>query len=278
MHDEVARMPAAEESRVARRPELLVICGPTAAGKTALAVALAGELDLVVINADSRQIYRGFDIGTAKPSAAERRVVPHQCIDLAGPATRFTAYAWAAAAEAAIAGARREGRIPVVVGGAGFYIRALVHPVSDEAPAGAERYAAHYLVTDPGLVLRERIAERAARMLDGGWAEEVASLAAHVPPDAPAWQASGYSAIREYVAGTIARDAALGRVAIATRQYAKRQRTWFRHQLPAHRTTRLDPDDTSAVRAASAWVRDHSGDPSGDRTPRTTPFRERVPA
>ena len=251
-----------------------MICGPTAAGKTTLAVALAGDLDLVVINADSRQIYRGFDIGTAKPTAAERQRVPHRCIDLAEPVTRFTAYAWAAAAEEAIAAARRDGRMPVVVGGAGFYIRALVHPVSEQAPAGAERYAAHYLVTDPGPVLRERIADRAARMLDGGWAEEVASLATHVPDDAPAWQASGYSAIREYVAGTISRDAALAQVVIATRQYAKRQRTWFRHQLPAHRATRLDTDGASAVRAAVAWVRDHSG----DRKPRTTQSRERIPA
>jgi tRNA dimethylallyltransferase len=123
-------------------------------------------------------------------------------------------------------------------------------------------------------VLRERIAGRAARMLDAGWAEEVAALAAHVPHDAPAWQASGYLAIRQYVAGAISRDAALGRVVIATRQYAKRQRTWFRHQLPAHRTTRLDPDGTSAVRAAAAWLRDHSG----DRKPRTMRSREPVPA
>jgi tRNA dimethylallyltransferase len=274
MHDEVAGMSGADDSAVATPPELLVICGPTAAGKTALAVALAAELDLVVINADSRQIYRGFDIGTAKPTAAERRHVPHRCIDLAEPAVRYTAYAWAAEAEEAMAAARRDGRTAVVVGGAGFYIRALVHPVSDQAPAGAERYAAHYLVTDPGPVLRERIAERAARMLDGGWAEEVASLATHVPHDAPAWQASGYMAIREYVGGTISRDAALGRVVIATRQYAKRQRTWFRHQLPAHRTMRLDPDDASAVRTAAAWVRDHSG----DRRPRPTQSRKRVPA
>jgi tRNA dimethylallyltransferase len=274
MRDGVAAMSAGEDSTLANRPDLLVICGPTAAGKTALAVALANELDLVVINADSRQIYRGFDIGTAKPSAAERRRVPHRCIDLAEPVTRFTAYAWAAEAEHAIARAHHDGRTPVVVGGAGFYIRTLVHPVSDQWPAGADRYAAHYLVTDPGPVLRDRIAERAARMLDAGWPDEVASLAARVPGDAPAWQASGYSAIRDYVAGTLSRDAALGRVVIATRQYAKRQRTWFRHQLPAERTTRLNPDDASAVRTVAGWVREHSG----DRKPRPTQSRERIPA
>jgi tRNA A37 N6-isopentenylltransferase MiaA len=238
-----------------RRPDLLVICGPTAAGKTALAVGLAAEMDLVVVNADSRQIYRGFDIGTAKPTVSERHRVPHVCIDLADPGVRYTAYAWAAHAESAIVAAHRDGRVPIVVGGAGFYIRALVHPVSASAPAGADRYVTHYLVLDPGAPLRERIARRAERMMDQGWAEEVAALAAAVPVDAPAWQASGYGAIRDYVVGTASRAAALERVVVATRQYAKRQRTWFRHQLPGERTVRLDPDRPDAVQQAAAWMR-----------------------
>jgi tRNA A37 N6-isopentenylltransferase MiaA len=243
-----------------RAPPLLVICGPTAAGKTALAAALADVVDLVVINADSRQIYRGFDIGTAKPTAAERDRVRHYCLDLADPTERYTAYAWASHAANAIDAAHRDGRVPVVVGGAGFYIRALVHPLSASAPAGIERYVTQYLVVDPGAPLRERIALRAARMLEGGWAEEVSSLAAVVPSEAPAWQASGYAAIRDHVAGTISRAAAVDRVVIATRQYAKRQRTWFRHQLPLDRTTRLDPDRADAVRQAVAWVHAHGAD------------------
>jgi tRNA A37 N6-isopentenylltransferase MiaA len=257
-----------------RAPPLLVICCPTAAGKTALALALAGEFDLVVVNADSRQIYRGFDIGTAKPSASERQRVPHRCLDLAAPDTRFTAYAWASEAERAIRDATCDGRIPVVVGGAGFYVRALVHPVSASAPAGSERYAACYLVADPGPVLRERIPARVLRMLAGGWAEEVASLSTSVPPGAPAWQASGYSAIRDYVAGRLSREAAIEQVVIATRQYAKRQRTWYRHQLPASRTTRLDPDDPHAVRSAAAWVRSRLQDAGQD----TMQTEERIPA
>lgn len=255
-----------------RASELLVICGPTAAGKTALAVALAAELDLVVVNADSRQIYRGFDIGTAKPTASERQRAPHRCLDLAEPTARYTAYAWASEANAAIADAHRDGRLPMVVGGAGFYIRALVHPVSASAPAGAERYVTHYLVVDPGPPLRDRIARRATSMLERGWTAEVASLAAVVPADAPAWQASGYAAIRDYVAGALSREAALERVVIATRQYAKRQRTWFRHQLPRDRTVRLDPDRPDAVHEAAAWVRAHTV----DRDPRLALRRERV--
>jgi len=233
----------------------LVICGPTAAGKTRLVVALRDELDLLAVSADSRQIYRGFDIGTAKPTLAERSRVPHACLDLAEPTSRFTAYAWAAAADHAASDARRIGRLPVVVGGAGFYVRALVHPVTAEAPRGADRLEAYYLLLDPGLPLRDRIAERAAAMVANGWPEEVAALAQHVPPEAPAWQASGYLAMRAYVAGQVSLAVALERVTIATRQYAKRQRTWFRHQLPAARVTRLNPDDPAAVSQALAWIR-----------------------
>lgn len=235
--------------------ELLVICGPTAAGKTALALALADEMDIVVVNADSRQIYRGFDIGTAKPTRAEQARVPHTCLDLADPMVRFTAYAWAAEAERAIAAARLAGRTPVVVGGAGFYVRALVHPVTPAAPAGVDRHRARYLIVDPGAPLRDRIAHRAAEMLRGGWPEEVVRLAGQVPAGAPAWQASGYDAVRDYVAGSASLATVLDRVVIDARQYAKRQRTWLRHQLPVERVSRLDPMRADAIDQAMAWLR-----------------------
>jgi tRNA A37 N6-isopentenylltransferase MiaA len=233
----------------------LVICGPTAGGKTQLVMALGEELDLLAVSADSRQIYRGFDIGTAKPTAAERRRVPHACLDLADPTTRFTAYGWASAADQAVADAERVGRLPLLVGGAGFYIRALVHPVTPEAPSGGERLRAHYLLVDPGPLLRNRIARRAAAMAASGWPEEVAALATDVPPGAPAWQSSGYLAMRAYVAGEIPLTTAIDRVTIATRQYAKRQRTWFRHQLPPERVTRINPDEPHSVADALAWIR-----------------------
>lgn len=233
----------------------LVICGPSAGGKTTLALALADELDLVAVSADSRQIYRGFDIGTAKPTASDLSRLPHACLDLADPTTRFTAYAWASAAEAARTHAHAAGQLPIVVGGAGFYIRALVHPVTADAPAGQERLVAHYLLVDPGPSLRLRITQRAAAMARGGWLTEVAALARTVARDAPAWQGCGYLAMRDHVEGRLSLAAALEQVTTATRQYAKRQRTWFRHQLPPDRVTRLDPDDPAAVRRALAWVR-----------------------
>jgi tRNA dimethylallyltransferase len=264
-----ARLPRAplpnEPDGAANRSACLVICGPTAAGKTRLALALNDALDVVAVSADSRQVYRGFDIGTAKPTAAERAALPHACRDLTTPAVRFSAYAWAAEAERALEEASGAGRAPLVVGGAGFYVRALVHPVTPDAPQGAERITAYYLLVDPGAPLRDRIARRAATMMNEGWPEEVASLLGRVPSEAVAWNACGYGAIRAYVEGRLSRDAALERVTIATRQYAKRQRTWFRHQLPVDRVTRINPDDPEAVRHALTWVRRHSRSPVGVR-------------
>ena len=106
-------------------PPLVVLCGPTAAGKTAAALALARHFDLEVISADSRQVYRLMDIGTAKPTAAEREQVPHHLLDVAWPDESFDAAGFAAQAATAIDRVIGRGRLPVVVGGTGLYIRAL---------------------------------------------------------------------------------------------------------------------------------------------------------
>lgn len=108
-----------------------VICGPTASGKTDLAVAVALELAQrgiagEVVSADAYQVYRGLDIASAKPTAAERRGVPHHLIDAVEPETRFTVAQWLAMAEAAIADVRSRGGVPVVVGGTHLYIKALL--------------------------------------------------------------------------------------------------------------------------------------------------------
>ncbi len=249
---------------------LLVICGPTAAGKSALAMAVATTLGATIIAADSRQIYRGFDIGTAKPSRDDQARVPHAGLDLADPTERYSAYRWAAGAEQGMCASRTAGRVPLIVGGAGFYIRALVHPVTPHAPAGAVRHDARYLVVDPGPVLRERIAGRVAQMLAAGWLDEVRALMQTVPAHAPAWQASGYASMRDHVAGAVSLDAAIERTVIATRQYAKRQRTWFRHQLPADHVTRLDPDAADALERALEWAR--SGGWEGAGGSKTRPY------
>lgn len=294
---------------------IAVIVGPTAAGKSAVAMWLAtGERPVTIVSADSRQVYRKFDVGTAKPSAADRRAVPHACIDVADPETRFSAYLWAAMAADAIDAAHREGRIPIVVGGTGLYLRTLfeagfTEPALDQARRNAlgeelaalptpelrrwcerldppraglgrvqllrsieialltghrlselhetrrraPRWTARYLAVDPGPALAQQVETRAARMLEGAWQEEVARLIAEVPPEAPAWKSSGYGAVRALVEGRASHAETRERVTIETRQYAKRQRTWFRNQLPAAAVTALDPSREGWQAQARQW-------------------------
>jgi tRNA dimethylallyltransferase len=294
--------------------EIAVICGPTAAGKSAVAMWLATQAPVTIVSADSRQVYRGFDIGTAKPSAADRALVPHRGLDVADPTERYSSAAWAAAADSWIDEARRASRTPLVVGGTGLYLRALFDPLFEEpaldpakraelhaalapletaelrrwvdaidparahfgrtqllrtievaclaggrmselhrARARPPRWRARYLLVDPGPVLAARIGDRIGAMLDHGWPDEVRRLMETIPEHAPAWTATGYDAVRRLVRGEQARDAAHEEILIATRQYAKRQRTWFRHQLEPERVTRLDPTAADWPAAAARW-------------------------
>lgn len=100
---------------------------------------LAESVPLTIISADSRQIYRRFDIGTAKPTREERERVPHFGIDIVEPTERYSAAAWADAAVGWVSGAGEASREPVIVGGTGFYLRALTEPLFDEPPLDAER-------------------------------------------------------------------------------------------------------------------------------------------
>lgn len=115
--------------------------GPTASGKSALAVALAGKLAGEVVACDSTQVYRGFDIGTAKPSAAERRGIPHHMIDLVSPAEVFTAGEYRNRAVQVLADLRRRRRLPIFTVGTGLYFRALMEGLAD-APPRSERLRA----------------------------------------------------------------------------------------------------------------------------------------
>jgi tRNA dimethylallyltransferase len=294
---------------------LRIVAGPTGAGKSAIALALAERFGATIISADSRQIYRGFDLGTAKPSLAERARVPHRGIDIADPAERWSAARWAADAAGWIAESAAEGRPVLVVGGTGLWLRALVHPLADEPPmdadarremqealgeldtptlrrfvlrldpprahlgraqlmraaevalltgtrlsdhhaagAGKPRRAARWLVVDPGPDLHERLDARLDAMLAAGWADEVRGLLARVPADAPAWNACGYREIREQVEGRGTAGQAREAILVSTRQYAKRQRTWFRNQLGDEAAVlRLDPRAPDAMGRAERW-------------------------
>lgn len=291
-----------------------IICGPTGAGKSAIAMRLAESTDALIISADSRQIYRGFDIGTAKPSVDDRRRVPHRGIDVVDPTERYSAARWAEQAHEWIAEATALGRTPVIVGGTGFYLRALTEPLFESPVLDPVRRAAleralaridtetlrrwcgnldpdrahlgrtqlvrsietailtghrlsdlhrtrarapsvqgRYLVVDPGARLAVRIERRFDAMIDEGWPDEVSALSRTVDRDAPAWKASGYVAVREMVEGRLTREQTRERVIIETRQYAKRQRTWFRHQLDDDVVTRIDPEDASTETILNDW-------------------------
>ena len=117
------------------KPPLLVIAGPTGVGKTAAAVALARRVPLEVVSADSRQVYRGMDLATGKPTADEQAAVRHHLIDVVDPDDRYHAARFRADAERAIAGIRERGRLPVVVGGTGLYIRSLLRGLDPAPPA-----------------------------------------------------------------------------------------------------------------------------------------------
>jgi tRNA dimethylallyltransferase len=298
--------------------KLRIICGPTGAGKSAFALDLCETYNAAIVSADSRQIYCDFDIGTAKPTRDECERVTHYGIDVAEPEERYSAPRWATEAVEWMECAREIDKEPLIVGGTGLYIKALVEPLFDAPeldpvhraklereleskslddlrrwceeldPARAhlgrtqliraietallsgERisilHARHgtkspeaktadavYLVLDPGPALASRIESRVDKMLDSGWPDEVRGLLTSVSPDAPAWKASGYSAIREHVEGELDLSSARQRIIIETRQYAKRQRTWFRHQLPLDAVTIVNPDDFGARAAVREW-------------------------
>ncbi|OGU04034.1 MAG: tRNA (adenosine(37)-N6)-dimethylallyltransferase MiaA [Geobacteraceae bacterium GWC2_55_20] len=123
-------------------PKLLIICGPTASGKSELALKLSHELDAEIVNADSMQVYRGLDIGTAKPSREQLAEVPHHLVDVVEPDGTFSAADFAMAADAAIREISSRGKRAIVVGGTGLYIRALLKGLVDSPAGSAEMRAA----------------------------------------------------------------------------------------------------------------------------------------
>ncbi|MDR2356090.1 MAG: tRNA (adenosine(37)-N6)-dimethylallyltransferase MiaA [Clostridiales Family XIII bacterium] len=136
--------------------ELLVIVGPTAAGKTKLATAVAQALSGEIISADSMQIYRGMDIGSAKPTAEERRAVVHHLIDFADPALDFSVAEYQGRARAAIRDIARRGALPILVGGTGLYVNAVLYDMDFSAPPRGRDFRER--------LLREAAEEDAARL------------------------------------------------------------------------------------------------------------------
>ncbi|MGB3137828.1 MAG: tRNA (adenosine(37)-N6)-dimethylallyltransferase MiaA [Nodosilinea sp.] len=273
-------------------PFLLAIGGATATGKSSLAVALAQRLGGVILSADSRQVYREFDIGTAKPSARDRQQVPHYLIDICAPTETLTLAQYQRLAQGHIYKLHRQGdTLPLLVGGTGLYIDAVVKglripPVAPQPalrqqledlgqphcyallkaldPAAAQRVHPHdpvrtiralevYYVTGQPMsalqgkappdypvlylgldcdatILERRIAQRTEAMIDAGLVGEVTHLAQKYGPELPLLQTLGYAEMLRHVQGDISLTAAQAEIVQHTRQFAKRQRTWFRNR------------------------------------------------
>jgi tRNA dimethylallyltransferase len=279
----------------------VLIAGPTASGKSALALALAEVTGGVVINTDSMQVYRDLRIITARPTPDEEARVPHRLYGTCDAAVNCSAGSWVADAAAVLAEARAANRLPIFVGGTGLYFKALTRGLSAVPPIpqevrddvrarmerdGVEALHAELARRDPvsGEKLKPRDSARVARalevieateralpdwhsdglppllpaegtvavflapdrkelyaridrrftmMFDGGALDEVAALAARkLDPILPAMKAHGVPAMIRYLAGGITRERAIEVGQTDTRHYAKRQFTWFRHQLP----------------------------------------------
>jgi tRNA dimethylallyltransferase len=180
----------------AAQDELLTVVGPTASGKTALAVALAERLGGEIISADSVQIYRGFDVGSGKPTALELARAPHHLVGTFDPLDAVDAAAWSRLAEAAIADVRARGRIPIVCGGTFLWIKALVFGLAEAPAASSAARERHRAIVEsdgrPALHarLREVDAEMAARLHPNDFVRVSRALEVHELSGKPmsAWQ------------------------------------------------------------------------------------------
>lgn len=306
------------ERNLSQPPQTPVLVGPTAVGKTAVALALAAHWPVEIISADSRQVYRRLDVGTAKPTPRDQARVPHHGLDQVEPGQRYNAGRFAQDATRWIDEVRARGRMPFVVGGTGLYVKALADGLFAEPPMDAARRRSldawlarleplellrwagrfdsdfrgggrqraaravevglltgrslshwqvvartrgtmkpwYIVLTVPRPVLQQRILRRAEEMVRRGLIEEVAAVlseghAAH----APGLDGIGIREAVEYLHGLRPRETLPEAIAASTRQYAKRQQTWFRHQLQGSVLT-LDatrPPERLAEEIASAW-------------------------
>jgi tRNA dimethylallyltransferase len=269
-------------------PRLIVICGATATGKSGLAIELAERLGSVVLSADSRLVYRGFDIGTAKPTVAERRSIPHYLIDICEPTQTLTVADYQDQAQELI-NKLLFGAPILLVGGTGLYIKSIVRgmkiprvapepelrsqlqglgqlqcyqmlkqidPIAAQKIHGNDQFRTlralevYYITGQPiseqqgenppdypilqiGLnceseALTHRIQKRTENMMERGFVQEVEQLCQKYGTELSLLETLGYQEIKQYLAGDISLETAKELIVLHTRQFAKRQRTWFR--------------------------------------------------
>ncbi len=274
------------------KPFILAVCGPTASGKSALALQLAKALDGEIVSCDSMQIYRGMDIGTAKPTEAERTLVPHHMIDVVSPDTNYSCAEYAKQAKAAVLDVLSRGKLPILCGGTGLYLDSVLSPerFAPDIPAAVEEEVkdmpieeayARLCACDPlsaeqihphnekrvrralavflgtGVtksewderskslpspfdamvicldyadrnILYDRINMRVDVMLREGLLAEAKRL--NLDRDSTAGQAIGYKELYRHLDGELTLEEAIDLLKKNTRNYAKRQLTWFRRR------------------------------------------------
>lgn len=279
------------------KSNLIVICGPTASGKTGVAIELCKEVKGEVVSADSMQIYRDMDIGTAKPDETEKQGITHHLIDIADPSERYSAAAYREKAIEGLGAIEQRNHIPILCGGTGLYIDAITKPMSfsrqsdpeirtqleyiasseggklllhtmlaeidpesaarlhvndvrrvvraievfrltgktmtEQAREDARREggipATLYAIDWPREILYERIDRRVDEMIERGLISEVETLLERGLSDqSTAMQALGYKEIVSFLRGECAQEEAIEQIKRRTRNYAKRQLTWFR--------------------------------------------------
>ena len=314
------------------RNKIVVVCGPTASGKTALSIALAKAFDGEVVSADSMQIYRRMDIGTAKPSLEERDGVPHYMLDVADPGEPYSVARYAKEAGDCVEDILSRGKLPIVCGGTGLYIDGLLRR-GEFQPSGADnglreqlegewdthgpqhmmarlaavdpesaarlhlsdkrrilralevylatgetitvhnartkaippRYDAVMigLNTEPRQILYDRIDRRVGVMLEQGLLKEVRDLLEDGLLEGTAAQAIGYKELLAHFRGEMTLDAAADLIRQKSRNYAKRQLTWFRRDERVRWIVYNSPDASAAVlQEATEYLRDrlYNGD------------------
>ncbi len=297
---------------------IIAIAGSTASGKTQLALELAAQLDGEILCADSRQIYRELDIGTAKPSQAEQAQVPHHLFDIAEPLENFTLSQYCQAAENCFAQIEAKDRLPFLVGGTGLYFRSLLYdytlpqvkPQADLRteletwdnqrlamelqrvdPISAERLHLNdrrrkiralevYQVTGqpisqwqtrsqtinrrclylglrvPKERLYQRIQQRIQIMIDQGLIEEVEQLRQKYGKDLPLLQTLNYAEINAYLDQHWDLESAKEKMFIHTRQYARRQITWFKRD---QEIKWFELNSSADLKQAAEWVKSALG-------------------
>jgi tRNA dimethylallyltransferase len=290
------------------------LTGPTASGKSALALLLAESLDCEIVALDSMTLYRGMDVGSAKPTAEDQRRVRHHLLDVLDPSEPSSLADYLKRAKAATEEIRTRGKQPLFVGGTPLYLKACLRGIFEGPGADVElrsrleeeaaqvgvpalharlaevdpKAAARILVNDlrrivraievhtltgkpisewqqefdkpahpppkvaclvrPREEIRRRIAERVTAMMNVGWIEETKRLFQRTPPPGrEARQAVGYGEIIEHLAGKMSFDELVDIVTIRTRQFAKRQMTWFRHLEEIHFFETNEQDDPTRL-------------------------------